>query len=104
MPEDRHERPGLLRLHKQPGQNDRADDESALAVRPSGSAAEGVRGEREREDEEGRPEVPERSEVTDGRKRQCMPRVLARRIAARGDPRDESEERRGDREREREHF
>src|SRR4029079_802165 len=103
VPEYRHERPVLLRLHERPGEDNGANDNGALHRRRHGRrSAQRVRRQRQRQDEERRPEISEWSEVSRGRERERMPRVFARRVAARGDPGEHGDERRGAREDKRE--
>ena len=102
MQEDRDERSGLLRFHEDPSDHNERDDRRTLARRSGRGATQRLGRERQREDEERRPEIAERREVSRRRQGEGMPRVLVRALAARGDARRDRHQHGTDRERERE--
>src|SRR5206468_3222962 len=69
MQEDGYERSRLLRLHEHPRADNERDDRHSLARRSRCGATQRLRRERKRQDEERRPEVPERREVSRGHER-----------------------------------
>src|SRR5438132_9840279 len=102
MQEDRHERSGLLRLHKDPRADNERDDRHTLARRSRCGATQRLRSQRQRQDEERRPEIAERREVSRGRQRKRVPRVLVPAVASGADTRRDREKHGADGERERE--
>src|SRR5438445_6337591 len=101
MQKDRDERPGLLWLHQDPRDNDKRDDRHALARRSCPGTTQHLGGERQGKDEEGRPEIAERREISHGRQRESVPRAFVRTVTARRDARRYRDQHRTGRERER---